>query len=76
VLAEKKRLFGKRFLHVTVTVSNTGSEDKDVAVFLSGYDQDWTQVIFVAGLKPLHMMPCRKMAAPNWSEPITSEKTN
>ena len=54
VLAEKKRLFGKRFLHVTVTVSNTGAVDKDVAVFLAGYDQDWTQVIFVAGLKPPH----------------------
>jgi len=52
LLAEKKSLFGKRFLHVKVTVSNAGSMDKDVAVFLAGYDQDWKQVIFVAGLKP------------------------
>ena len=52
LLAEKKRLFGKRFLHVKVTVSNAGSVDKDIAVFLAGYDQDWKQVIFVAGLKP------------------------
>ena len=54
VLAEKKRLFGKRFLHVTVTVRDAGSVDNDVAVFVAGYNQDWTQVIFVAGLKPPH----------------------
>ena len=52
LLAEKKRLFGKRFLRVKLTVSNAGPVDKDVAVFLAGYNQDWQQVIFVAGLKP------------------------
>jgi hypothetical protein len=52
--AENKRFFGKRLLHVTVTVSNAGPVDKDVVVFLAGHDQDWQQVIFVAGLKPPH----------------------
>ena len=52
LLAEKKRLFGKRFLHVKATVSNAGLSDKEVAVFLAGYDRDWKQVIFVVGLKP------------------------